>query len=592
MSLLRTVAHEPAMPERSQDALRERASAALVAGAIGDALGWPNEAANQRLGGRRAARSFTGRFVAWTRRSGGRFLAHRETIAAGDYSDDTQLVIATARALRRGGPEWFSQFTRVELPAWLMYERGAGRAVKAAAQSWAKGVEPWTSGKEQSDRFFGAGGNGAAMRVFPHAISAVENDRRLRAEVLLNGLATHGHPRGLAGALLYAAAGSAALQHSGSWRLGELLDATADLGNIWRDPPGEADASSKGSTPDAIISREYREVWVKTVGEIETGLNCAREAMGRGALAIDAEILEELGAFDPKRQGTGATAAIIAIFLASRYAADAATGVRVAAYAEGSDTDTIAAMTATLLGAMLGSSWIPPEWQAVQDYSLLNDLGDGLCRSHSQALELFGRASRTSWTEHDSRQLREQLTQSATDVIEFGPLGEVRVVGREVLPPIAKSVHAERWQLRSSEGQTVYVTRISKPGLPKGSPAQKADETQRDVAPVKDLRAAVNRSGRALADLEALRGTIETGLGAKELLIALEGVMRALGSRFGHGQQAEPPSWEGLVVWLRAALGEEAPNLSDSALHLVARVGWRLLYGSSTRRSGGKAQRS
>lgn len=67
----------------------------------------------------------------WNRRAGGKYWPHEEKILRGEYSDDTQLIIATARSLLRGR-QWSNFFRQAELPAWLKYERGGGGATKRA----------------------------------------------------------------------------------------------------------------------------------------------------------------------------------------------------------------------------------------------------------------------------------------------------------------------------------------------------------------------------------------------------------------------------------------------------------------------------
>ena len=84
-------------------------------------------------------------FQAWTRRSGGRYRPYEEIIAAGEYSDDTQLTLAVARSRTNHGADWWKAFMRVELPRWTIYERGGGGATKRAAQAWVAGAPPWQS---------------------------------------------------------------------------------------------------------------------------------------------------------------------------------------------------------------------------------------------------------------------------------------------------------------------------------------------------------------------------------------------------------------------------------------------------------------
>ena len=49
-----------------------------------------------------------------------------------------------------------------------------------------------------------AGGNGVVMRIMPHVIKNEEDIEYIMKQVLLNGMYTHGHPRALVGAMLYA----------------------------------------------------------------------------------------------------------------------------------------------------------------------------------------------------------------------------------------------------------------------------------------------------------------------------------------------------------------------------------------------------
>src|SRR2546430_2001120 len=88
----------------------DRARGAFVGAALGDAAGWPQEPAARRLGRKE---SFTGRLLKpWKRRRGTQFRWFEEPIEPGSYSDDTQLILAVARSLRRGG-QWSHDFREV-----------------------------------------------------------------------------------------------------------------------------------------------------------------------------------------------------------------------------------------------------------------------------------------------------------------------------------------------------------------------------------------------------------------------------------------------------------------------------------------------
>ncbi len=114
--------------------LSERAHGAFFGAAVGDALGWPNENRSSRVG-RRDSFSVVKSFQRWVRRPGGRFLPHEDVILPGEYSDDTQLLLCTARSLLVGDL-WWKQLATREFPLWKLYERGAGGASKRAADAW------------------------------------------------------------------------------------------------------------------------------------------------------------------------------------------------------------------------------------------------------------------------------------------------------------------------------------------------------------------------------------------------------------------------------------------------------------------------
>ena len=88
----------------------EKYKGAMLAAAIGDALGWPNEQNSNNLN---KHYNELNAFVEWSRKCGGRYWTYEERICAGEYSDDTQLLIDTLRSLLRGN-QWGTYFRQVE----------------------------------------------------------------------------------------------------------------------------------------------------------------------------------------------------------------------------------------------------------------------------------------------------------------------------------------------------------------------------------------------------------------------------------------------------------------------------------------------
>ncbi len=273
--------------------LVRRAEGALLGAALGDAAGWPQEPAGRRAGKRPPA---SGPLLApWQRRGGSRFLSYLEPIAAGEYSDDTQLILATARSLMRR--DWWRYFTQVELPTWTIYERGGGGATKRAAASWLHMASPWTGPRPDVHRYLDAGGNGAAMRILPHVIAGATGPfESIAAAVFENGIATHGQPRALVGALLHAAVLHQAFRQDQTLSYGGLIEYVRDAKAGWSAIPDSPRIREWLAVVDRALPRPFIDRWMTTVEEIDHLLDVAHQGIAHGTLAVDADVLKQLGA--------------------------------------------------------------------------------------------------------------------------------------------------------------------------------------------------------------------------------------------------------------------------------------------------------
>lgn len=434
-----------------------KAIGALIAFAAGDALGWPQE-----MPANKAAGSPDVAFRQWTRRAGGRFYHHLETIRAGEYSDDTQLLLAVARA-RLTTPRWVERLALHELPLFTVYERGAGRAVLRACRAWRQARPPWLAADE-SDReaYFEAGANGVAMRAIPHALwhHRSESARDLAADVMADGVLTHGHPRALVGAIVYATAAWILLRKRETLAYGELIDKLLRGEATWAEMPSVEGSLGLDVAP---VLESIHPRWQETVHEVRHLLMSAREGLERGALGDDRDVLERLGCFT-KTKGSGTVTAVAAIYLASRYAAQPRSSVLAAAFATGADTDTLGAMTGGLVGAIAGSTWMPTEWQDVQDSPFLADVAMRLAHHHM----MEGGAAPVRELDLDGLVDRLQRAESNEPVPELGG----RVVDVALLSSKERQV-ARLVKIASEHGQTFYVKRM----LPKTAAAERAEPT-------------------------------------------------------------------------------------------------------------------
>ncbi|WP_080410919.1 ADP-ribosylglycohydrolase family protein [Burkholderia ubonensis] len=424
--------------EQKTTASPERAIAAFVGAAVGDALGWPFEG---RAAGKLDVRKWDGQFVDWKKRSGSRFSPRWERIDAGAYSDDTQLILAISRS-RTAEPHWWEHFARVELPFWTCYERGGGGATKRAANSWLTGVAPWDSkAKDVAKRYFEAGGNGAAMRVLPHCVSHARDDdfSALATDILADGVTTHGHPRALVGALAFGYILWSTFKRVNTLDYGSLLRRCIDDANVWGALPDISHQWLSWLPATRAHVQDFDELWYLTVGEIVSLCRHAMDGLEAGVLSDDMAVMKTLGGLSPKTNGAGTTTAVAALYYASRYAASPLEGMLCAASSEGADTDTLASMTASLLGVINGISWLQDYEDKLQDIDYI--------RQTAKHLVFMRRTSATcnQITKRDLAELKSQLGG------ERAPSGVPLPIGLQVT-----SVERRHEQL----GERVFETRV------------------------------------------------------------------------------------------------------------------------------------
>lgn len=411
----------------------EKCKGAMLATAIGDALGWPNE---PRSKNRSKKPKIVDHFVEWTRSSNyPRW--HDEKILPGEYSDDTQMTLSVARSIIAG--DWEKFLAEKELPFWLNYERGGGGALRKAAKSCKEGVLLWQT-KNARD-YFNAGGNGATMRILPHVIAAAKtiNTTALMTNVVKDTLITHGHPRAFLGATCYAYALDYLLRKETVLEYGELVTAVIDGQNDWG-----ANLNTDVLGEWLSIAQKHREYdflteWEKTCAHMVRQLELISVSLKKGLILDDTKVLSDLECFG-KANGAGDVAALAAIYLASKYANNPSLGIKVPAFSFGADTDTIASITGGLLGMLSGTNWIPDEWKVVQDYDCLVQITELLLADNKKE------ATKEEVAEAKAQDNRWRAT----------PIGKVRFVESKSVPNGKYGiVIIEKWQ--TMLGQTMYT---------------------------------------------------------------------------------------------------------------------------------------
>lgn len=361
---------------------RDKYIGSLLGAAIGDALGWPKEQNSNNM--LRANDAINEVFIEWKRRCGGKYYPHEETVFAGEYSDDTQLLISTLRSVLKK-EQWSTYYKKFELPAWIAYERGGGGATKRAAESWKKGIAPWDLKNNISKdiyRYFMAGGNGVAMRILPHVYNNESEISFIMKQVLLNGMYTHGHPRALIGALLYASAARYLISLDNTLQYGGLIDYLLRNEKEWTEVPEINNLTTWTDCFKKVLNQDYFVEWNNIVKETVSYLSIAKESMELGVLDIGDDVLTKIGCFDKSVNGAGNITAVASIYIFSKYASNPTAAIIEAANLKKADTDTIASMVGGLVGSLYGREWIPVEWRMLQDYSMFEILVDELLSNH------------------------------------------------------------------------------------------------------------------------------------------------------------------------------------------------------------------
>lgn len=436
-----------------------KAVGALLGAAYGDALGWPNE----RISKSKVPKQTNSRLhdlKTWSRRSGGRFFPHEETIKAGEYSDDTQLILCLSRSLQKGD-SWWEFYTQVELPFWSVYERGGGGATKKSVDSWMDGIEPWNPKRKPQDikRYFDAGGNGVAMRALPHVLFHCDNDfSKVASSIFLDGITTHGHPRALLGALVYGFALWYAIRNESKLNYGALIEELITKEADWSLIPSNNQIVNDWLDYANDQADAYSVMWSAAKDEILEYLSICLSELAKGALSFDDDVLEKLQCFNKQISGAGTVAAIAAVYLASRYAADPINGVIKAAYAVGSDTDTIASMAGGIMGCINGSSWLSSVKNQIQDSAYLEKTAlqlSGPLAEDNSTFKAIKRTAIKNWIDktvlipdsHETKLPDGRIVKVRCDKDQIGRSGKYKVEARKLI---------------TSDGQTIYVKKISK----------------------------------------------------------------------------------------------------------------------------------
>ncbi|MBC6475700.1 MAG: ADP-ribosylglycohydrolase family protein [Hormoscilla sp. GM102CHS1] len=187
-------------------------------------------------------------------------------------------------------------------------------------------------------------------------------------------------------------------------------------------------------------------------------LEQCQQGMKQGALPVDREVLAELGCFS-SHKGAGTVSAAAAIFLASRYAADPINGLKFPAFAFGADTDTIASMTGGILGALHGIEWLGDYAEQVQDARYIRELAENLVKNKGAGQAQLAIETRKK---HLDSFLEKLAMSNNGDLVVIPDGRKASTSDRQQHRPLSKTTVANYWKVRTVDGQTLYITKLSR----------------------------------------------------------------------------------------------------------------------------------
>lgn len=354
--------------------------------AAGDAIGWISELTDENGLKRRINDSYLLKPVGWNRKVGG-YNGVTVSLPAGTYSDDTQLRLAVSRSIRGNGEFDTESFAKIELPVWLSYALGAGRATKLAATNLMRKDTNWFSNFYNNNgvEYTKAGGNGAAMRIQPHIWSCKNlSDRKYIASVIKDSLVTHGHLLAVCGALLHADSLQYALingKPAGPSEINGFIDnftAITDvineiyeLKNFWL-PNWEIISGYK-------LHEEIDRIRIESKAYLSKSLNAAKEY--NDLTDKYKAVITALECNRDSRRGAATNTAIASSLLCYFYKNSTPYEAIISCVnLLGTDTDSIGSMA----GAILGCYNSIPEWDIqdsnyiISEASRLNDIAEGI----------------------------------------------------------------------------------------------------------------------------------------------------------------------------------------------------------------------
>ena len=433
--------------------------------AYGDALGFITELCDKKtLKYRTNGVNYVTRLIDWKRKLGGRY-GVSINLPKGCYSDDTQLRLAVCRSIKKDGHFDVETFSKIEIPVFLAYSLGMGRATKVAGESLQKKNIQWNTNFFQTNNssYINGGGNGAAMRIQPHiwAASTDTSSFELISEIMRDTIITHGHPIGWVGAIFH----GLILHHTLLYktcpppeRWMEILDKSKQLVTVCREDQMLKDIWTP--TWERISGIKFEQGVSEAINDISADINKICHILKNGNNESPLfninfkqkykEVVNAIDGFNPKVRGSATKTALLSTYIAYAFSKNPHKGIEICINTLGSDTDTIATMAGAVLGAITENE--PP--QTVMDNQYLINQAKRLYHiSCGKPVPQFIYPDLLHWN----------LPKSSLDLIGYYE-NKIALYGLGIIEPYGEKVQQKSgqnifyWQFfKTSFGQTVLL---------------------------------------------------------------------------------------------------------------------------------------
>lgn len=204
----------------------------------------------------------------------------------------------------------------------------------------------------------------------------------------------------------------------------------------------------------------YEDEWKYATEEAHRLLGIARASIESGPLADDEDTFQRMGLLDRKVNGSGIVTAVGAALIASRSASSPELGLLQSAFLQHADSDTLASMTAAILGAVAGVEWMNGLPRSVQDSEYLAAIADGLSSGQNSVVASgeVGAVTKSSidrWTR--------ALSEGDRGFIDALPNGRALSVEEvEEIPTKSSKTATVRYRLRAADGETLFIVKSSR----------------------------------------------------------------------------------------------------------------------------------